>query len=77
VARPREKANISIGQFINRFSINFGNAGHVFGGFQATFDFHTANACLDNFGQEFQSSQVLGTEQIFPIAQVNLLAIGN
>ena len=62
---------------VQRLSINSCDVRHVLGRFQPAFDLQRSHTRANEFGQHFQSGQVLWAEQIFSISERHQLAIAD
>src|SRR5262245_58600953 len=51
------------------------NIGDVFRSFEPPFNFETANARLDEFRHEVIGGKVLRTQQVFDVAQVDVIPV--
>ena len=53
------------------------DAGDVFGGFQAALDLERGDAGADEVGEDVETGEVLRTEEVAAVAEIDLLAVGD
>jgi hypothetical protein len=73
----RTRGGVRPAEAIQRGAVDAGDAGDVLGGLQAALDLERRDAGTDEFGEDLESGEVLGAEEVASVAEIEGLAVGD
>src|SRR5262245_29910222 len=62
---------------VQRFAVHPGDAGNVFGRFQSALNLERGHATADQIRQDIDAGEILRTEEIASVPEIDLLAVGD